>query len=124
MFLAPTYQTGVQILPGAWVRVLSPRRVWHHGIVRRLIPRWDGGVEAQIANNVKLAGISISDWYVFAEGREITLHRRAPAPEVPAILHRVDESMGKQSPIITAMQWPIHVSITFCVTPAGDRSVG
>jgi hypothetical protein len=101
MFLAPTYQTSVPILAGDWVRVLSPRRVWHHGIVRRLIPRWDGGVEVQIANNVKLAGVSISDWYVFADGREIILHRRAPATEVPAILRRTDESMGKGYHLLT-----------------------
>jgi lecithin:retinol acyltransferase len=101
MFRAPMYQTCVPILPGDWVRVLSSRGVWHHGIVRRLIPRWDGGVEVQIANNVKLAGVSLSQWYVFADGREIILHRRAPASEVPAILHRVDESMGKGYHLLT-----------------------
>jgi hypothetical protein len=101
MFLAPTYQTGVQILLGDWVRVLSPTGVWHHGIVRRLLPRWDGGVEVQIANNVKLAGVSVSDWHVFADGREIILHRRALASEVPAILRRVDESMGKTYDLLT-----------------------
>jgi hypothetical protein len=55
----------------------------------------------EIANNVKLAGISISDWHVFADGREIFLHRRAESVQVPAILRRVDESMGKTYSLLT-----------------------
>jgi Lecithin retinol acyltransferase len=91
-----TYQTGVPILVGDWVRVLSPTRgVWHHGIVRRLVPQWDGGVAVLIANNVKRGGVSLSDWHVFRDGHEIILHRRAPADQVPQILRRVDASMGK-----------------------------
>jgi hypothetical protein len=96
-----TYQTGVPILVGDWVRVLSPAGVWHHGIVRRLVPRWDGGIAVEIANNVKLGGISLSDWHVFADGREIILHRRAPAGQVRQILRRADESMGKTYDLLT-----------------------
>lgn len=99
--LMPTYLTGVPILAGDWVRVLSARGVWHHGIVRRFVPQWDGGIAVEIANNVKLAGISISDWHIFADGREIFLHRRAESVQVPAILRRVDESMGKTYSLLT-----------------------
>ena|ERR1700691_1540982 len=97
-----TYLTGVPILAGDWVRVLSPARgVWHHGIVRRLVPQWDGGIAVEIANNVKLGGVSLSDWHVFADGQEIILHRRAPADQVPQILRRVDGSMGKTYNLLT-----------------------
>ena len=89
------YATGVPIMAGDWVRVMSSRGVWHHGIVRRLIALWDGGIAVEIANNVKLSGVALSDWYAFADGREIILHRRAPAAQVPEILRRVDASMGK-----------------------------
>jgi len=96
-----TYLTGVPISAGDWVRVLSPTGVWHHGIVRRLVPQWDGGIAVEIANNVKLGGISLSDWHVFADGREIILHRRAPADQVPQVLRRVDASMGKTYNLLT-----------------------
>jgi|HubBroStandDraft_2_1064218.scaffolds.fasta_scaffold392702_2 hypothetical protein len=96
------YQTGVPILAGDWVRVLSPTRgVWHHGIVRRLVPLWDGGIAVEIANNVKLGGVSISDWHVFADGQEIILHRRAPADQVPQILRRSDASLGERYSLLT-----------------------
>jgi hypothetical protein len=97
----PTYQTGVPILAGDWVRVISRRGVWHHGIVRRLVLQWDGGIAVQIANNVKVTGISLSDWHIFADGHEILLHRRAQAAQVPEILRRVDESMGKAYSLLT-----------------------
>lgn len=91
----PTYSTGVTILMGDWVRVMSPRGVWHHGIVRRLIPLLTGGVAVQIAHNMKLTGVIVSDWYEFSDNREVFLHRRGLAAQVPDILSRVDASMGK-----------------------------
>ena len=97
---APTYATGVPIMAGDWVRVLSSG-VWHHGIVRRLIALWGGGLAVEIANNVKFVGVTVSDWHVFASGQEILLHRRAPSTEVPGILRRVEESMGKTYSLAT-----------------------
>jgi len=96
----PIYSTGEPIMVGDWVRVLSSG-VWHHGIVRRITAFWGGGVAVEIANNVKFVGVTISDWRVFAGEQEIILHRRAPAAQVPEILRRVDESMGKTYSLAT-----------------------
>jgi hypothetical protein len=93
MFM-PTYSTGDPIMEGDWVRVMSRVGVWHHGIVRRLV-RVSGGIRVEIANNVKLSGITATDWHSFSEGREVVLHRRASSPQVQEILARVEKSMGK-----------------------------
>jgi hypothetical protein len=69
--------------------------------VRQLVALWDGGIAVEIANNIKFAGVSLTDWHVFADGREIFLHRRAPTPQVPGILQRVEESMGKTYSLAT-----------------------
>jgi hypothetical protein len=72
----PTYLTGHPIQPGDWVRVYSSTfGVWHHGIVRRLflVP---GGVAVEIIHNTKGGGVAVADWYDFAAGNPILLHRR------------------------------------------------
>lgn len=93
--MMPGYATGTQIAIGDWVRVIAPRQgVWHHGIVRRIY--WAGtGFAVEIAHNKKGFGVIKSDWYEFAEGQTIFLHRR-PSPEtVQSILARVESNMGK-----------------------------
>jgi hypothetical protein len=94
--MTPTYATGIEIALGDWVRVFLPRKgVWHHGIVRQIY--WAGnGFAVEIANNAKGFGITASDWYQFADGQNVLLHRRAStAAQVAEILARVENSLGK-----------------------------
>lgn len=93
----PTYSTGVPIMAGDWVRVLSRRTgVWHSGIVRRIYPVWCVGYAVEVLNNVKLGGVAVSDWPEFAGGETVLLHRRASAPaHVREILARAESGIGK-----------------------------
>ena len=96
MLTGPTYSTGEPILVGDWVRVFVPLlMVWHHGIVRRI--SWIGnGFGVELANNTKSGGTTISDWYDFANGQTVILHRRASSPaHVQQIAARVDSKIGR-----------------------------
>ena|ERR1700722_2123591 len=92
----PVYANGVPLLPGDWVKVFVPRLgVWHHGIVRKIPYLTAGLFVADIAHNMKLTGITITDLTRFAEGQPVLLHRRPISAQVPQILARVDNSIGK-----------------------------
>lgn len=92
----PTYLTGVQIQPGDWVRVYSSRfGVWHHGIVRRLV-LVPGGIAVEIVHNTKGGGVAVADWYDFADGNTVFLHRRPESPEHAAqVVARAEVNIGK-----------------------------
>jgi hypothetical protein len=91
----PTYSTGMPIMVGDWVKVLSRFGVWHHGIVRQIMFTMSA-VYVEIANNVKAGGITVSDWNQFSEGREVVLCHRASSPaHVQEIMARVNGSMGQ-----------------------------
>jgi hypothetical protein len=92
----PTYLTGQQIQPGDWVRVFSSRfGVWHHGIVRRLffVP---GGIAVEIIHNTKGGGVGAVDWYRFADGNPVLLHRRPQSPaHATDVVARAEANIGK-----------------------------
>lgn len=92
----PTYVTGHGIQPGDWVKVYSSQfGVWHHGIVCRLV-LVPGGVAVEIIHNTKGGGVAVADWYNFAGGNPILLHR---SPESSAhadeIVARAVANIGK-----------------------------
>jgi len=92
----PTYWTGQQIQPGDWVRVYSSRYgFWHHGIVRRLI-RVPAGVAVEIIHNTKGGGVTVTDWYEFADGNAV-LHNRRPSSPAHAnqVVARAEANIGK-----------------------------
>lgn len=92
----PTYLTGEQIQSGDWVRVYSSRfGVWHHGIVRRLlfVP---GGIGVEIIHNTKGGNVAAVDWYEFAAGNPVILHRRPESAEHAAdVVARAEANVGK-----------------------------
>jgi hypothetical protein len=92
----PTYQTGHAIQPGDWVRVYSSQfGVWHHGIVRRIFLVRDG-IAVEIIHNTKGGGVAVADWYAFADGNPILLHRRPKSSEQAAtIVGRAEVNVGK-----------------------------
>jgi hypothetical protein len=94
--MMPTYTTGIEIAEGDWVRVFVPRLgLWHHGIVRRVYPVWNG-CAVEVAHNMKEFGVTASDWYDFADGQQPQLHRRAyDQAQVLEILARVECNLGK-----------------------------
>ena len=92
----PTYQTGHPIQPGDWVRVFSSQfGVWHHGIVRRLV-FVPGGGAVEIVHNTKGGGVSIADFYEFADQNVVILHRRASSAQHAAqVVTRAEANVGK-----------------------------
>jgi hypothetical protein len=92
----PTYQTGQPIQPGDWVRVYSSRfGVWHHGIVRRLV-FVQGGVAVEIIHNTKCDSVAVVDWYEFADGNPILLHRHPEsAMHAAVVVARAEANIGK-----------------------------
>jgi hypothetical protein len=91
----PTDFTGEEIGLGDWVKVYVPRLgVWHHGIVSRIYPDCDGFV-VEIAHNMKASGVTISDWYDFADGNHVWPHRKASSEHVHEILTRVQANIGR-----------------------------
>jgi hypothetical protein len=91
-----TYSNGEAIGIGDWVRVFVPKRgVWHHGIVREMPYVTAGFFMVEIAHNIKLTGIGITDLAQFADGQPVFLHRRPLPAQVPDILARVDSSVGQ-----------------------------
>lgn len=92
----PTYWTGQQIQPGDWVRVYSSRfGVWHHGIIRRLmlVPV---GIAVEIVHNTKGGNVAVVDWYEFAAGNLVLLHRRPEsAAHAAAVVARAEANIGK-----------------------------
>jgi hypothetical protein len=92
----PTYSTGAPIMLGDWVRVWSRSGVWHHGIVYRMTFTMMGAVSAEVANNLKVGGITLSDWDQFSDGRLVFLVQRASSrAHVQQIMERVESSLGK-----------------------------
>lgn len=96
MDIRPHYSNGELITLGDWVCVYVPRLgVWHHGIVRNIY-RFGNGYAVQIAHNLKSSGVTVSDWYEFADGGQVVLHARASShSHVQQILARVDANIGK-----------------------------
>src|SRR5579871_2278560 len=90
------YVTGHQIQAGDWVRVYSSRYgLWHHGIVRRLVVV-PAGIAAEIVHNTKGGGVALTDWYEFADGNTVFLHRRpSSAVHASQIVARAEASIGK-----------------------------
>ncbi len=90
------YLTGEVIAPGDWVRTLAfPLGYWHHGIVRRLVPSFNG-IYIEIIHNDKIAGISLTDWASFAPSGVVQLYRRPDSPEQATdIIRRADNQIGK-----------------------------
>jgi hypothetical protein len=90
----PTYSSGVPILPADWVRVYVPQiGLWHHGIVRHVYGVV-GGVAVSIIHNAKDDGVTVSDWYDFANGNDVQLHQRSGPECAAAILARADSRFG------------------------------
>ena len=92
----PAYSTGERIALGDWVKVFVPKLgVWHHGNVRHIYPV-AGGLAVDIAHNLKESGVTVSDWYDFADGNVVMLERHAYSAEhVAEIVARVDVNIGK-----------------------------
>lgn len=92
----PTYWTGQQIQVGDWVRVYSSRfGVWHYGIVRRLV-FVPGGIGVEIIHNTKGRNVAVVDWYDFATGNPVLLHRRPEsAAHAAAVVSRAEANIGK-----------------------------
>ena len=92
----PTYLAGQQIQRGDWVQVFSTRfGVWHHGIVRRLF-FGPGGIAVEIIHNTKGGGVAAVDWYEFAAGNPVLLHRRPESAEHAAdVVKRAEANIGK-----------------------------
>jgi Lecithin retinol acyltransferase len=87
---------GEPIGPGDWVRVFVPRLgVWHHGIVRQVAYLTAGLFAVEVAHNMKLTGITVTDLIEFADGQPVFLHRRPLPNQIPEILARVDANMGR-----------------------------
>jgi hypothetical protein len=90
------YSNGEPIVPGDWLRVFVPRLgVSHHGIVRQVSYLTAGLFIVEVAHNVKLTGVTITDLIQFADGQPVFLHRRPLPFQVPEILERVDANMGR-----------------------------
>jgi hypothetical protein len=69
--------------------------VWHHGIVRRLIfvPE---GIAVEIIHNTKGGNVAVADWYEFAAGNPVLLHRRPEsAAHAAAVVARAEANIGK-----------------------------
>src|SRR5437879_2334025 len=92
----PTYSSGQQIQAGDWVRVYSSQfGVWHHGIVRRLV-LVPGGIAVEIIHNTKGGGVSLADFYEFADQNVVILHRRASTAQHAAqVVTRAEVNIGK-----------------------------
>ncbi len=55
-----------------------------------------GAVSAEVANNLKVGGITLSDWDQFSDGRLVFLVQRASSrAHVQQIMERVESSLGK-----------------------------
>jgi hypothetical protein len=91
----PTYSNGTPILIGDWVRVYVPwLGVWHHGIVRRLYSVRNG-IAIEIVHNDKNRGVTVIDWYDFANGNNIFLHKRPSQELAQAVVARASANIGK-----------------------------
>jgi hypothetical protein len=92
----PAYINGEEIALGDWVKVFVPKHgVWHHGIVRSIYPIAEG-LGVNIAHNLKATGVTVSDWYEFADGNVVMPERHAHSPQhVREVVARVDASIGK-----------------------------
>jgi hypothetical protein len=87
---------GEPIGPGDWVRVFVPQLgVWHHGIVRQVSYLTAGLFGVEIAHNMKVTGITVTDLIQFGDGQPVLLHRRPLPYQIPEILARVDANMGR-----------------------------
>lgn len=116
-YLFPVYErTGVRIEPGQWVRVFVAAYggVWHHGIVRRVF--WMGsGFAVEVIHNQKADGVIVSDWYDFAGGGVVHLHKAPSSPwHAIEIVSRAEAQIGK----------PYHVFAQNCEHLASFAFVG
>ena len=85
----------IEFYPGDWVRVFVPRLgVWHHGVVRRVSHLTDVLFVVEIAHNMKLTGVVVTDLAQFADDQLVFLHRRPLPAQIPEILARVDANIG------------------------------
>lgn len=94
----PTYANRELILPGHWVKVLTPVAggIWHHGIVRSIIPLCNGGFYIEIIHNVKNGGVITSSMEDFASGGLVFSVRRPASKEhTSMILATADANRGK-----------------------------
>jgi hypothetical protein len=95
-FTELVYSNGEPIGPGDWLRVPVPRLgVSHHGIVRQVTYLTAGLFTVEVAHNMKLTGVTITDLIQFADGQPVFLHRRPLPFQVPEILERVGANMGR-----------------------------
>ena len=78
------------------MRVYSSRfGVWHHGIVRRLI-FVPGGIAVEIIDNTKGGNVAVVEWYEFAAGNPVLLHRRPEsAAHAAAVVAQAEANIGK-----------------------------
>lgn len=92
----PAYSTGEQIALGDWVKVYVPKHgVWHHGIVRSIYPIAES-LAVEVAHNLKASGVTVSDWYDFADGNVVMLERHPQSLQhVSEVIARVDANIGK-----------------------------
>jgi hypothetical protein len=94
----PTYADGRLILPGDWVKVLTPSwgGIWHQGIVRRVIPSLYGTFYIEIIHNVKNGGVVVSPLEDFSNGGTVFFVRRpSSAQHVSLVLATADANRGK-----------------------------
>jgi len=69
--------------------------VWHHGVVRRLLFVPDG-IGVEIIHNTKGGNVAVVDWYEFAAGNPVVLHRRPESPaHAAAVVARAEVNIGK-----------------------------
>lgn len=91
----PQYPSRHHIQPGDWVRVWVPSlTVWHHGIVRRLVPT-PTGFAVEIIHNNKASG-GLTEWYAFGCDCPIQLYRRPVSLEHARLVIAKAESQMHQ----------------------------
>ena len=69
--------------------------MWHHGIVRSLV-LVPGGIAVEVIHNTKGGGVAVADWYDFAGGNLILLHRSAESSAHAAtVVARAEANIGQ-----------------------------
>src|ERR1700684_562278 len=95
----PTYANGKLILPGHWLKALVDTpfgRLWHHGLVRRIVAIGDGDTYIEIVHNVKDGGVTVSSLAEFANGANVFFVRQPASPEHSRLnLATADANLGK-----------------------------
>ena len=95
----PTYANGNLILPGHWLKVLVETpvgRLWHHGLVRRIVATGYGDYYIEIIHNVKDGGVIVSSLAEFSNGAYVFFVRQPASPEHSRlILATAEANLGK-----------------------------